>query len=87
MFMNLHALPVGQSMYTLAVTNDPTGTPHDQIGYDELDVVASSRANVAGVVAAAKAELDDLYPGARVIGVVNQSDGYVVVENPDGDYR
>lgn len=84
MFMNLHALPAGQSMYTLAVTNLPADTPKDRMEYDEVDVVASSRATVAQVIAAA--DLDG-YEGCRVIGVVNQSDGYVVCEDPTGDYR
>lgn len=84
MFMNLHTLPAGQAMYTLAVTDDPAGTPRDQVEYDEVDVVAPAGASVAAIIAAA--DLDG-YEGCRVIGVVNQSDGYVVVEDPDGDYR
>ena len=84
MFMNLHTLPAGQAMYTLAVTDAAVGTPRDQVEYDEVDVVAPARASVAEIIAAA--DLDG-YEGCRVIGVVNQSDGYVVVEDPDGDYR
>jgi hypothetical protein len=84
MWMNLHTLPAGQSMYTLAVTNQPAGTPADDLEYDEVDVVAPRRATVAQIVAAA--DLDG-YEGCRVIGVSNQSDGYVLVQDPDGDYR
>jgi hypothetical protein len=84
MWMNLHTLPAGQSMYTLAVTSDPVGTPEDAVEYDEVDVVAPRGASVAQIVAAAD---PDGYEHCRVVGVSNQSDGYVLVQDPDGDYR
>jgi hypothetical protein len=84
MWMNLHTLPAGQSMYTLAVTGDPVGTPKDEVEYDEVDVVAPRGASVAEIVAAA--DLDG-YEGQRVIGVSNQSDGYVMAQDVDGDFR
>jgi hypothetical protein len=78
MFVNLHNLPTGQSMYTLYLTMDPVGTPRDELCAEEIDVVASSRASVAEIIAAASAELEDYEPSIRIIGVVNQSDGYVM---------
>lgn len=84
MWVNLHTLPAGQSMYTLAVTDQPNDTDPKDLSYDEVDVVAPSGAPVAEIIAAA-----DLtgYEGCRVIGVANQSEGYVVVEITDGDLR
>lgn len=85
MFVNLHSLPAGQSLYTVAVTAQPASTPDsDGWFYDEADVVAPARATVADVIAAA-----DLsgYEACRVVGVINQSDGYVVAERPNGDLR
>lgn len=84
MFVNLHTLPPGRSLYTVAVTDEPTGTPAADLTYDEVDVVAPARASVASVLAAA-----DLggYEDCRVVGVVDQSSGYVVAEAWDGDLR
>jgi hypothetical protein len=84
MFVNLHNLPAGKSMFTIAVTDQPSGTDPNDIAYDEVDVVADHNAQVADVIAAADLSM---YDGCRVIGVVNQSEGYVVVETFDGDLR
>jgi hypothetical protein len=83
-FANLDQLPTDKSMFTLAVTDQPAGTPAADLFYDEVDVVADRRSTVAEVIAAA-----DLagYEESRVIGVTNQTDGYVVAETPDGDLR
>lgn len=81
MFMNLDQLPAGQSMYTVYVTNDPAGTPRYDVCAEEVDVVTSSQADAADVVRAGLAEIDDLYgPAIRIIGVVNQSTGFVVCD-------
>lgn len=76
MFMNLHTLPVGQHMYTVAITDQPADA--DDIFYDEVDVVAPARATIQEVLLAA-----DLsgYGGQRVIGVVDQSDPYVLMQD------
>lgn len=86
MWMNLDQLPAGKSMYTIAVTDQPLDTPADEIAYDEIDVVTSSRATAQEVVAAAKDELEE-YEGVRVIGVSNQSAGYVLWQDPNGDLQ
>lgn len=84
MYVNINALPLRQSLYTVAVTGQPTGTPRAELAYDEVDVVAPARATVAQVVAAA-----DLagYEDCRVVGVIDQSSGCVLAETPDGDLR
>lgn len=84
MFVNLHALPLGQSMYTLAVTDAPVGAPRAELAYDELDVVAPARATVAAILAAADLSA---YDHCRVVGIVDQSSGYVLVEDWTGDLR
>lgn len=85
MWMNLHTLPTGKSMYTVAVTLDPVDCDPQYASYDEVDVVASSRATVAEVIEAARAECVDMYgPDHRIVGVSNQSDGYVMQENWEG---
>lgn len=79
MFMNLDTLPTGQHMYTVAVTDIEPGTVHRaDMWFDEVDVVASSRATVDEIIAAA-----DLagYEGQRVLGVVDQTDAYIVLED------
>lgn len=80
MFMNLHTLPAGQSMYTIYVTHDE---PTVAAECDEVDVVASKMATPQQVVDAARAELDRDYPDAGVIGVVDQSAGQVIFDGSD----
>lgn len=83
-FVNIDAVPAGQALYTVAVIDQPVGTPRAELAYDEVDVQAPSRASVSEVIAAA--DLSD-YEGCRVVGVVNQSAGYVLAEDPEGDLR
>jgi hypothetical protein len=81
MFMNLDTLPVGKSYYTVYVTLDPKGTPRLEMSADEVDVVAPSSASRDEVVNECAAEIvSDYGTDARVVGVVNQSDGYVVYD-------
>lgn len=84
MFVNLHTLPRGKAMYTIALTEQPAGTPSADLFYDEVDVVADAWATVDAILAAA--DLDG-YEHCRVIGVVNQSDGFIVVQDEQGDLR
>lgn len=85
MFVNLHTLPVGQHLFTLAVTNQPGGTPEDELFVDEIDIVAKRNSTVAELVAAVSPEEAADYEGCRVIGVADQSDGYLMFENPSSD--
>ena len=79
MFVNLHALPYGQSMYTLFVTIDPEGTASNEMTLDELDVVAPRGASW-GTVATQANLVDEYGLDARVIGVVDQSAGEVIFD-------
>lgn len=85
MFVNLHTLPAGQHMFTLAVTSQPVGTPEDELFVDEIDIVAKRNSTVAELVAAVSPEEAADYEGCRVIGVADQSDGYLMFENPSSD--
>ena len=89
MWVNLHSLPVGKSMYTIYLTTDPVGTPREHICVEEVDVIAASRASVAEVIEAAREEIDGTYSSAmRIIGVSNESDGYVMADaTMTGDLR
>ena len=82
--VNLHTLPAGRHMFTVAVTDDPPAASWDELAYDEVDVVAPARASLAQVIAAA-----DLsgYEHCRVVGIVDQSAGYAIAEATDGDLR
>lgn len=74
MFMNLHALPAGQSMYTVSVSDVEPGP---DAYYEEIDIVASSSATVDELRALAQVELDrDFEPGLKIVGIASQSDGY-----------
>lgn len=72
MFVNLHTLPVGQSMFTALVSCG------DEYA-DEIDFVASSRASLDDLIVTA-ATCDDSfgYEGCSIVAIANQSDGYVV---------
>lgn len=86
MHMNIDAVPAGTSLFDLAVTSQPVGTPKDDLFYDEVEVYAPRNATVSEIVRIA--DLEALgYEGCRVIGVSNQSDGYVVVQDPNGDFK
>lgn len=78
MFMNLHSLPAGQHMFTIAVTDCEPGTHRADMYFDEVDVVAPARATVDEIIAAA--DLDG-YEGQRILGISDQSDGYVLFED------
>lgn len=83
-FVSLHTLPPGQSLYTLAVTSQPVGTPTDALTYDEVDVLAPSSASLSAVLRSA--DLGALgYAGCRVVGVLDQTAGTVLAEAWDGD--
>lgn len=82
--VNIDAIPRGQSLYTLAVTDQPVGTIPTLIEYDEVDVIAPARASVAQIIAAA--DLDG-YEGCRVIGLIDHSCAYTVAWTTDGDLR
>lgn len=96
MWMNLDQLPAGKSMYTVYVTVDPEGTARSAMSADEVDVVAKRSAEWGEVCSdgfvhdSFGGEPDERTAGvwiremcgedARIIGVVNQSDGYVVFD-------
>lgn len=90
MWMNLDQLPAGKAMFTVYVTLDPKGTPRDEMGADEVDVVAPRSSGRQGVLENGTEHPDggnageyiwQTYgPTARVVGVVNQSDGFVVYD-------
>lgn len=82
--VNLHTLPAGQHLYTVAVTDDAPAPSWDELAYDEVDVVAPARASLAQIVAAADLSA---YPGQRVVGVIDQSTGDVLASATDGDLR
>lgn len=81
MFVNLHALPAGVHMFTLAITDAPYDTPKADVFYDEVDVVAPARLSPSGIVRLMSEEDREAYAGLRVIGVVDQSQGRVIWEN------
>lgn len=96
MWMNLDTLPAGRSMYTVYVTCEPEGTARSQMSADEVDVVARSSASWGEVCndgqvlrdfreegnhTPATSRMLEMYgEDMRVIGIVNQSDGYVVFD-------
>ena len=90
MWMNLDQLPAGKAMFTVYVTVDPEGTNRSAMSAEEVDVVASRSAswgevvNDGGVHPRGERCVDYLLesygPDSRVIGVTNESDGYVVYD-------
>lgn len=89
MFANIDRVPSGHHLFTLYVTDAPTGTPEDEIFTEEIDVIVRQQSSLADVLAAAArgALADYDSDRIRVIGVVNQSDAYVVAQTVDGDLR
>lgn len=81
MFVNLHSLPAGVHMFTLAITDAPFDAPRSDVFYDEVDVVAPASLSPSALVRKMKEEDREAYAGLRVIGVVDQSQGRVVWEN------
>jgi hypothetical protein len=73
-FVNLHTLPAGQHMYTAWVTYDEPGKVEDA---DEIDVVLPAGAAIGSLQKAIMdtREFRELYPGARIVGIVDQSAG------------
>lgn len=87
MFVNLHNLPPGKSLFTVCVTDQLPSTPVSELCYDEVDVVADTGADAPAVVAAMSDEDRDAYDGQRVIGVIDQWSSYIVMQDPDSDLR
>lgn len=66
-FVNLHNLPPGKSLYTLLV--------HDGQGmYDEVDVVAGSYDTPVEICRQGRDDLE-MYSGQRVVAIADQSSG------------
>ena len=85
MWMNLHALPEDKRMYTIALTECPVDAPEDKRYYEEYDLVFNAGASVGTILTYALARPDWPYgPDARIVGVSNQSDGYVMQQNWEG---
>ena len=90
MFVNLDTLPRGKSLFTVYVTLDPAGTPRAECSADEVDVVGPRSASLQRLMEEGRendggANVGEYIwqtygPGARVVGIVNQSDGYVVYD-------
>ena len=87
MYVNLHTLPPGQSMFTLFIRQSDEPAEWGE-GAEEVDIVASDQASgdyrlIAQVIEAAREELvRDYGPKTEVLGLVNQSTGTVLF-----DYR
>jgi hypothetical protein len=76
MYVNLHTLPPEQQMYTVYVGG--TEPPGGYEWSEEEDVVASAGLTAAEV--AKKVDLQNYAAGARYLGVVNQSSGYIMAD-------
>lgn len=86
MFTNLHSLPAGKALFTVALTDQPTGTPDEELCYDELDLVAPRRASLSRLVDfAQKAAASTYGDDVRIVGILNQSTGEVLAEAPQGN--
>lgn len=93
MFVNLHTLPAGKSMYTLYVTA-AAPTTRSMTECDEVDATAKSNATWGEVASYGQAHPDgthlptylmDLYgPDVRIVGIVNQTDAFVLFDAFDG---
>ncbi len=76
MFLNLHTLPASQSMYTAAI-----GTAEDgHLECDEVDFVASRSASLEDLLLAAVDAAAGDYDGQSIVGLINQSDGFVIFQ-------
>lgn len=97
MWTNLHTLPAGTSMYTLYVTTDPEGTNRSAMTCEEVDVTCErvngtcwDAPNYGKVWPSGEhvpSYLMEVYGDVRIIGIVNQTDGYIAwdgfkCENP-----
>jgi hypothetical protein len=87
-FINLHNLPAGVHLYTLAITDAPFDTPRSELFYDEVDVLAPTReSSASALVRQMSAEDREAYAGQRCIGIVDQSVGRVIWENGNSVVR
>jgi hypothetical protein len=93
MFMNIDALPAGTKLYTLYVVSEdvPEGTPRSEMHCDEVDVTcarvngawndAPNYGKVHPTGEHVPTYLMETYgDGVRIVGIVNQSDGFVVYD-------
>jgi hypothetical protein len=91
MFVNLHNLPAGKSLYTVYVSLDPVDTPRDETFADEVDVVATSGAYWRDVINNGEAHsyhtpastyIVEMYgQDSRIVGVVDQSAGVIIYDS------
>lgn len=82
-FVNLHEVPPGCHMYTLYVTNCAISCRVEWRTADEIDVVAST--NLSPLEIVEKVDLKEQgYEDCRVIGLVDQSIGEILLENWEG---
>ena len=72
MWMNLHTLPRGTSQYTALIGDDNDA--------DEVDFVAPRNAGREALEAAAWVAAAGDYEGCTVLGLINQSEGYVIFQ-------
>jgi hypothetical protein len=87
MYVNLDTLPAGQAMYTLHLTMDEVGTARSAMSTEEIDLVAPRGLSRDELMnrEETKQELKDTFGepewlDTRLVGLVNQSDGYVVYD-------
>lgn len=92
MYMNLHTLPADSAMLTLYITTDEEGTPRNETSAEEIDVVLPRRLrgrdaimNSEPVKAELRGVFGDEWTDTRVVGIVNQSDGFVVYDGFDNE--
>jgi len=97
MFVDIDAVPAGKRLFTVHVTLGPNGTPRSEMSTDEVDVIAPARSDHEQVLEAGVENDGGANAGfyiaqtygetARVVGIVNQSDGYVMWDSfrPGGD--
>lgn len=80
MFVNLHSLPEGKSMYTVYLMFQEQTSPDMYV--EEVDVIAPTGATWGEVVMEGRDEIEDLYGlgGHWVAGVVDQSEAKVIFD-------
>lgn len=81
MFMNIHTHP--EHLFTVAVTAEPVGTPAEHLYYDEVDVWGSQYEGYEAVLA--RADLAAYDNSCRIVGVINQSLGEILWQDPDSE--
>lgn len=85
MYVNLHTLPADQAMFTVYVTLDPEGTHRSEITAEEVDIVYKRNATWGEIASYGTDDMGDRIvdaygPDARIVGIVNQSEGYVLFD-------